>query len=104
MSSEPVFHTVWPLGKKAYPDTTPRERVKDLSGKVVGELWDYVFRGEEIFPILRDQLKAKYPGIKFVNYDTFGNVHGPRQRELVAGIPALLEQHKVDAVISGVGA
>lgn len=104
MSAEPVFETVWPLGPKAYADRDPNARVTDLSGKVVAELWDYLFRGEDIFPLLREELTARYPGIRFVNYDVFGNVHGPRQRELLDRVPELLKQHKVDAVISAIGA
>ena len=101
---EPAYEVVWPLGKPAYGHRAPNERVSDLSGKVVGELWDYLFRGEEIFPILRERLKARFPGIRFVTYDAFGNVHGPQQRELVARVPSLLEQYQVDVVISAIGA
>jgi hypothetical protein len=101
---EPGYEVVWPLGKPAYDSRAPNARVGDLSGKVVGELWDYLFRGEEIFPVLRERLKARFPGIRFVTYDVFGNVHGPQQRELVARVPALLEEYKVDAVITAIGA
>jgi hypothetical protein len=101
---EPQYEVVWPLGRPAYENRPPNERVADLNHAVVGELWDYLFRGEEIFPILREQLKARYPGIRFVTYDVFGNVHGPKQRELVARVPELLREHRVDAVISAIGA
>jgi hypothetical protein len=102
--NEPAYEVVWPLGKPAYATRAPNERVADLSNKVVAEMWDYLFRGEEIFPILREELTARYPGIQFVTYDTFGNLHGPNQRDLVAKAPALLKQLKVDAVISAIGA
>jgi hypothetical protein len=102
--AEPQYEVVWPLGRPAYEDRAPNARVADLNHAVVAELWDYLFRGEEIFPILRDALKTRYPGIRFVPYDVFGNVHGPRQRELVARVPQLLREHRVDAVISAIGA
>lgn len=102
--TEPRYEVVWPLGRPAYEDRAPNARVPDLNQAVVGELWDYLFRGEEIFPVLREQLKARYPGIRFVTYDVFGNVHGPRQRELVARVPELLREHGVTAVISAIGA
>jgi hypothetical protein len=102
--TETVYEVVWPLGRSAYDTRTPNARVGDLSGKKIGELWDYLFRGEEIFPILRERLKARFPGIQFVPYDVFGNVHGPKQREIVALAPELLRTHKVDAVISAIGA
>ena len=103
-ASEPVYEVVWPLGRSAYATRAPHARVADLSGKTVGELWDYLFRGEEIFPLVREELKARFPGIKFVTYEVFGNVHGPQQRELVAAVPQLLKQHGCDAVISAIGA
>lgn len=106
--SEPMhetpYETVWPLGKKAYRGRTLQARVPDLSGKVIAELWDYLFRGEDIFPILREELAKRFPGIRFVTYDVFGNVHGPKQMELVGKMPALLKQYEVDAVISAIGA
>ena len=102
--SEPVYEVVWPLGRSAYATRAPNARIADLSGKTVGELWDYLFRGEDIFPLLRELLKARFPGIKFVTYEVFGNVHGPQQRELVAAAPGLLKRHGCDAVISALGA
>ena len=102
--SEATYEVVWPLGKPAYRTRSPSARVPDLSNKVLAETWDYLFRGEEIFPILREQLAARFPGVKFVTYDVFGNLHGPRQRALIARVPELLRQHKVDAVISAIGA
>ncbi len=103
-SGEPVYEVVWPLGKSAYQTRAPNARIDDLSGKVVGELWDYLFRGEEIFPILREQLAQRFPDIKFVPYDVFGNVHGPQQRALVADVPKLLKENGCNAVISAIGA
>ena len=84
------------------PDGRPTALVNN--GKVIGELWDYLFRGEDIFPILREELTKRFPGIRFVTYDVFGNVHGPKQLELVGKVPDLLKQYEVDAVISAIGA
>ena len=101
---EGVFEVVWPLGKPTHQTRPPNDRLPDLNHKVIGELWDYLFRGEDIFPFLREELTRLYPGIRFVTYETFGNVHGPQQRELMGALPQLLRQHKVDAVISAIGA
>ena len=102
--SEPLYEVVWPLGKSCYDTRAPNERIADLGGKTVAELWDYLFRGEDIFPLVRTRLSERFPGIRFVTYDVFGNVHGPQQRELVADVPKLLKQHGCDAVISAIGA
>ncbi|MBI2910241.1 MAG: hypothetical protein HYX92_21575 [Chloroflexi bacterium] len=102
--SEPVYEVVWPLGASMYnPQATARE-VTDLSGKTVCQLWDWVFRGNEIFPAVAEILSKRYPGIKFVHYDVFGNTHSPKEREIVAHLPEMLRDQGCDAVISGVGA
>ncbi len=101
---EPTYDVVWPLGRKAFGEADTVKRVDDLSGKTVAAIWDYLFRGDEIFEIISGKLGAAFPGMKFVNHSVFGNTHGSRQRELVAAIPALLQEHQVDAVISSVGA
>jgi hypothetical protein len=75
-----------------------------LNGKVIAELWDRVFRGEEIFPVVRESLRKRYPGVRFIEYDRFGDTHGTTQKQVLAELPALLKELKVDAVISGVGA
>jgi len=102
--SEPAYEAVWPLGRPAFEARELNARLGDLSGKTIAEFWDYLFHGEHIFPLLRAELAKRFPGIKFVTYDVFGNLHGPKQRELVAKVPDLLRQHKVDGVISMLGA
>jgi hypothetical protein len=67
-------------------------------------VWDRVFRGEEIFPAIREALRRRYPRVRFVPYDTFGDTHGVHQKQVLAGLPAQLRNQEVDAVISGVGA
>jgi hypothetical protein len=95
---------VWPLGPSAVVPTPLAPRVPDLTGKTVGELWDYLFRGELIFPLLRAELARRYPGVRFVEYGVFGSTHGLSEAQLMASLPALLRQHGCDAVVSAVGA
>jgi hypothetical protein len=101
---EPVYDVVWPLAPSAAPAGSLAARSADLSGKTVGELWDYLFKGEEMFPLIRRALEARYPGIRFVEFETFGSIHGRDEKELAATLPGLLRQHGCDAVISAVGA
>jgi hypothetical protein len=98
------FEVLWPLARKAKRAESTATAVGDLSGKTVAELWDYIFRGEIIYPAIRERLRERYPGIKFVDYTHFGNIHGPKQRDIVAGLAAKLRELKCDAVISGIGA
>ena len=66
-------------------------------------LWDYLFRGDELFPILAEQLEARFAGVEIVGYIEFGNLHGADERERVAQLPDDLRSRGVDAVVSGMG-
>lgn len=50
--TEPTYEVVWPLGKSVYDRVRLASRAPDLRGKTICELWDWRFRGEEVFPIL----------------------------------------------------
>ncbi|MBI2909315.1 MAG: hypothetical protein HYX92_16850 [Chloroflexi bacterium] len=101
---EPTYEVLWPLGKSVSRTAPPADRTQGLAGRTVCELWDQVFRGDEVFALLREILPTKYPGIKFVDYKKFGNTNGPGQRELIGALPQMLKEYGCDAVISGVGA
>lgn len=103
-SREPAYDVVWPLAPSAAAPTALAARSPDLSGRTVGELWDYLFRGEEIFPLVRRALERRYPGIRFVEYERLGSIHGRDEAELAATLPGLLRAHGCDLVISAVGA
>jgi hypothetical protein len=100
---ETGYQVVWPLGKLAYRNVALKPRIADLNGKTICELSDYSFRGEEIFPIVRESLRRQYPGIRFIEYTTFGNTHGSTEAEVIQNLPAMLKANGCDGVISGVG-
>jgi hypothetical protein len=101
---EAQYRVVWPQGQRTFADGEAVERIGDLSGKTIAAIWDYLFRGDQIFAIVTGKLAARFPGLKVVSYDVFGNTHGSRQRALLAEVPDKLRRHEVDAVISLVGA
>lgn len=75
-----------------------------MSEAVVAEVWDYRFRGNEIYAALRKVLAPRYPGISFVDSDVFGDVHGNNSTEIVEALPGHLREHHCNAVLVGVGA
>ena len=97
------YEVVWPLGKTVSETLTPAPRIENLKNTTICELSDYGFRAEEIFPLIRTSLSERYPGIKFVEHTNFGNTHGPRETEIIAGLAEKLHEYGCDAVISGVG-
>jgi hypothetical protein len=100
---EPVYDVVWPKSPLGMQSRLPAARLDTLSGKRIGFAWDYLFRGDELFPVLAKELQRRFEGVEIVNYDVFGNLHGPNEAELVDALPAALAMHRVDGVVSGNG-
>jgi hypothetical protein len=94
---------VWPRGARLVDIAPAAKRPQSLAGKTIAFLWDYLFRGDEVFRILEEGLKERFPGARFVGYQTFGNTHGSDEHRVVAALPGRLQDHRVDAVISGMG-
>ncbi len=97
------YEVVWPRGKQVIDKATPARRLDTLDGKTVAELWDFVFRGEEIFPVIEAELSARFKGVKFISPDRFGNTHSTEERDVLEALPDRLRELGVDAVISGMG-
>ena len=101
VQSDGYYEVFWPRAERQQKRRALAPRLASLEGKTVAQLWDFVFRGDEIFETLDEALKARYPGIRFVSWREFGNTHGRDEREVVAAIPERLNAFGVDAVISG---
>lgn len=101
------YEVVWPRGAKVLQSMPYARRPDTLEGKTVCELWNWLFWGEKIFPMIEKEMTKRYPGVKFVNYGTFGATVGGAEagdeRKAIAGLPEKLRQAKCDVVISGVG-
>ena len=57
-----TYPVLWPRGPKAGSISPLAERPATLDGKKIAFLWDYLFRGDEIFPMLASELAVRYPG------------------------------------------
>ena len=79
--SEPVFEVIWPLGRSTVKEIEAKPRIADLSKATIGHLSHYGFRHDEMRPVIEEVMKERYPGIKFVGPDEFGNIHGPRHEK-----------------------
>ncbi|MFT7645814.1 MAG: hypothetical protein ACI8Y4_000547 [Candidatus Poriferisodalaceae bacterium] len=96
-----TYEAVWPRSPQAVELQDLADRPNSLNGRTVAFLWDYMFRGEEIFPIIAEELKARFPTVKILDFDHFGTTHGDGEAQLVASLPQLLRDSGVDAVVSG---
>ena len=97
------FAVLWPGGPAAVPAIEPAPRPTSLDGKRIGFLWDYMFRGEEIFPVIEESIRAQYAGAQFVSYTAFGSTFGGEEHAVLDALPGRLRELGIDAVISGNG-
>jgi hypothetical protein len=100
---EAVHDVVWPKSPLGTQSRRPAARLDTLRGKRIGFAWDHMFRGDELFPVLAGELHRRFDGVEIVNYDVFGNLHGPREDELVNALPSALATHRIDGIVSGNG-
>ncbi len=105
--TEPVYEVVSPLGRRSVAEQTPlAARLTDLGGRTVAFVWDHVFQGDAMFERFTAAAAARFPGVRFVAHEAFGNIHGTakEEEEAVDLLPERLRAHRVDAAIVGVGA
>jgi hypothetical protein len=78
-------------------------RLRALDGKTIAFLWDSVFRGDEIFRVLEEALRRRYPHATFVGWGVFGSIFGGEEARTIAALPDRLRELGVAAVVSAVG-
>ena len=100
---EPVYDVVWPLGASQSELVAAGDRVTDFSNATVAALFHVGFRDGEVYPALKSKLQELYPGITILDRETFGDIHGRQEAEVVEQLPENLRKHGVDAVICGMG-
>jgi hypothetical protein len=106
MADEGRFDVVWPLGHSRVEEVAANARPNDLSDKTIAFVWDYLFKGPEMFEIIQEHLSAQFPGVRFVDYPVFGDIHGSdsEERESLNAMPDRLRDHGADAAVVAVGA
>ncbi len=97
------YEAYWPLAPRRRELRPLAPRLTTLAGKKIALLWDYLFRGDEVFALIEQELKARFPEVSFVGWSEFGNTHGNDEHKVIAALPAHLKELAVDAMISGMG-
>jgi len=106
---EPSYEVVWPRSPRGVQARRVANRLEGadgchpLQGKRIAFLWDFLFRGDELFPVVERELTERFAGLEVVGYQEFGNTHGSDEVETIAGLPTALANHRIDAVVSGMG-
>lgn len=77
--------------------------LEDLAGKTICQVWNWFFRGPELFALIQQGLEEREATLKFIDYSHFGNIHGPNEPQVLAALPRLLKEYGCDALLAGVG-
>ena len=102
-NAEQQYEVLWPRSRRQTGIRPLARRLDTLNGKTVAQLWDFIFRGDEIFALLEEGIRQRYPDVKFVSWREFGCTHGSDEHEVLASLPGQFRAMGVDAVISGMG-
>ena len=103
MNGTNQYEVVWPATPSTVQGAKLAKRLDSLEGKVVAELWDWVFKGDIMFEAFEKELPKRFPGIKLISWREYGEIHGANEREVLASLPQKFKELGVDAVICGVG-
>jgi hypothetical protein len=98
------FEAYWPRAERRMKTKQLAPRPESLDGKRVALLWDYLFRGDDIFDVIEEELRKRFKGISFMGWREVGNIHGSDERQMIAALPARLQAAGVGAVITAVAA
>lgn len=99
-TTDGLYEVVWPSGERKQALQPLAKRLDTLNGKTIAQLWDFLFAGDEVFSQLEQELRAKYPEVKFVSWREFGSTHAVNEKELLASLPQRFKELGVDAAIS----
>ncbi len=102
MAQNGIYEVLWPRGRKVAPITPFAKRLDTLNGKTIAQFWNYAFRGKEVFSALERGLSERYPGVKFVSWDSFPT-DGDHKFPDWEAHPDLPSKMDCDAVIVGMG-
>ena len=91
-SNDGYYEALWARSPRQVQLKPLAKRLDTLEGKTIAQLWDFVFRGDEVYALLEEGLRARFPNIRWVSYKEFGNTHGGEERE---------EKERGDALLHG---
>ena len=96
-----TYAVVSPLGRRVRSATTRAARPRTLDGATIGELSNHKFDSEFTFEAIEKALLKRFPSLKFVSFEKFGDTYGPRESDVIRDLPEKLKLHDIDLVISG---
>jgi hypothetical protein len=101
---EAKFQVLAPVGDHFTEEFQQADPIPALAGMRIAFLWDMLFSGDFVFDQIAEELSGTYDDITFVGYKTFGDIHGGDEHQVLANLPELFREHRIDAAVVGVGA
>lgn len=101
MTNDGYYEVYWPRSPRQTGIKPLAGRLETLNGKTIAQIWDFLFRGDDVFAHLETAIKEKFPTAKFVSWREFGSSHGGEEKEAIAAFAKKFKAMGVDAVISG---
>jgi len=98
-----MYEVVYPLGRLTQKVRPVTSRLNTLNGMTICELSNHKFGSELTFAVIEKVLSKRYPDLKFISHEKFGNTYGPEESEVIKSLPDKLKEYGCDAVISGNG-
>ena len=98
-----MYEVVYPLGRLTQSEKPVARRLNTLNGMTIGELSNHKFGSVLTFAVIEKVLSKRYPDIKFISHDKFGDTYGTEESDDIKALPDRLRQYECDAVISGNG-
>ena len=74
------YEVYWPRSPRQTGIQPLAKRLDTLNGKVIAQVWDFLFRGDAVFEHLETAIKKQYPDVKFVSWREFGSSHGGEEK------------------------
>jgi hypothetical protein len=96
-----------PVGLSGAQNRAIAPRLETLNGKTIGEVYNHHFKGDSMFPLYRQLLRQRYPGVRVIPYTelpaSFVGGDTTYHRTVAQQIAALAKEKGCDALISGNG-
>jgi hypothetical protein len=101
--AEPMYATVWPLGRATQRGRRAQAGLDKLSGARIALLWDHLFKGDEILRAFAERLGARFADTEFIDHTHFVDDFGDDYSGL-GRLREQLAQVRADAAVVAVGA
>ncbi len=96
-----TYDVVHPLGRPVTRTKTRTVRRETLDGATIGELSNHKFDSEYTFQVIEQEIRKRFPTVKFVSHERFGDTYGAHEGDVIRGLPGKLADYQCDFVISG---